>query len=263
MSTRPSTNRPLDLFIAGLPRAGTTMLANLLTAPPERLVLVEPGLTRGDPGAHLPMQFEEFPDCPSPEHMLRRGDESSEAHFWRVWGPIICGLRSWGVKEVNPLGYDDLLAKYQPRRVIVLVRDIRDAALSLAEKHTRSPIPGKGMDWATQRLIDASHALLRVRSAVPSDRVRVVRYEDFVRDPAERAALESWLDWPLAGRPDRHMESFGRAWEIERHAGQVSDRSVDRRSREPSEDARRYASEVVEQLAEFQRTFGYSARHAA
>jgi hypothetical protein len=254
----------MDLFIAGLPRAGTTMLANLLTQPPDRLVLIEPGLTRGDPGAKVPPQFEGF-DCgddardPAP-----REGESSHARFWRLWGPTIRGLRSWGVKEVNPVGYDDLLARYEPRRVIVLVRDVRDAALSLAEKLDRSPVVGgQTLEWATQRLIDAAHAIMRTHASMPAARVRVVRYEDLVSDAGERAAIESWLDWPMTGQPDRHLECFGRGWEIGRHAGRVSDLSVSRRDRETSVEAARYADEVADRLGDFQRAFGYDARRVA
>ena len=254
----------MDLFIAGLPRAGTTMLANLLTRPPGRLVLIEPGLTRGDPGARVPIQFEGFDGADAAHDAAPREGESPESRFWRLWGPTIRGLRSWGVKEVNPAGYDDLLARYEPRRVIVLVRDVRDAALSLAEKLDRSPVVGgQTPEWATQRLIDAAHAIMRIHASLPAARVRVVRYEDLVRDAGERAAIESWLDWPMTGRPDRHLDRYGRAWEIDRHAGKVSDQSVSRRDRETSADAVRYADVVADRLADFQLAFGYDARRAA
>jgi len=50
----------MDLFIAGLGRAGTTLLANLLTSPPKRWLLAEPGITRGDMGEHVRIQAEQF-----------------------------------------------------------------------------------------------------------------------------------------------------------------------------------------------------------
>ena len=38
---------PMDVLIVGPARSGSTLLANLLTTPPSRVVLVEPGITRG------------------------------------------------------------------------------------------------------------------------------------------------------------------------------------------------------------------------
>lgn len=254
----------MDLLIAGMGRAGTTALANLLTTPPEHWVIIEPGLTRDGVGEHVFEQARRFgaPVAVSEEAWRAGGDrETGLERFARTIGPGLSALRGWGVKEVNPMGLDELIRVFEPRKVLLAVRDIRDCAISVLEKsrlHAAEGRPVQSDDWLARRLTDAGAALVRIRSRLDASRVRTVQYERFTTDAAYRDSLESWLDWPLTGDPGRCMDLFGREYEVARHAGSVSASSVDRREREQSAEALRFAARVEQDAAAYQRAFGYA-----
>ncbi|MBX3405191.1 MAG: sulfotransferase [Phycisphaeraceae bacterium] len=258
----------MDLLIAGMGRAGTTALANLLTTPPDRWVLIEPGLTRDGVGDHVFEQARRFgPPVAVSEAQWRAGGdrETGLERFARTIGPGLSALRGWGVKEVNPTGLDEIIRVFEPRKVLLAVRDIRDCAISVLEKsrlHAAERRSVQSDEWLARRLTDAGAALVRLRSRLDPARVRTVQYERFTTDPLYRAALEDWLNWPLTGDPGRCMDLFGREYEVARHAGTVTASSVDRREREQSPEALRFAAGVERAAAAYQQAFGY-ARHAA
>src|SRR4026207_2014919 len=108
----------MDLFIAGIARAGTTLLANLLTSPPDRLVLVEPGLTRHDMGDHVREQVERFGVPRTWESWAGPEGETALGRFEPCLKPALAGIR-WGVKEVNPLGWDALVQEFDPKQIVL------------------------------------------------------------------------------------------------------------------------------------------------
>ena len=248
----------MDLFIAGIARAGTTLLSNLLTSPPDRLVLVEPGLTRHDMGDHVRQQVERFGLPRSWDTWSGPRGETALDRFERCLRPSLNQIR-WGVKEVNPLGWDALVQIFEPKKIVLCVRDMRDCAISMFEKHRRSSLPGQDEAWISRRLVDASEALLTVKRSSSASRVRVIRYEDLVTDCAERARLETWLDWPLNGDPAWCMDLYGRQHESARHDGMIGSSSVHRAAKTRTADATAFASSVVTLTQGYQAEFGYSA----
>lgn len=258
----------MDLLIAGMGRAGTTALANLLTTPPDRWVIIEPGLTRDGVGEHVLEQARRFgpPVAVSDAQWRAGGDrETGLERFARTIGPGLSSLRGWGVKEVNPTGLDELIRVFEPRKVLLAVRDIRDCAISVLEKSRLHAAEGRSVqsdEWLARRLGDAGAALVRLRSRLDSARVRTVQYERFTTDPVYRAGIEDWLGWPLTGDPGRCMDLFGREYEVARHAGAVTASSVDRRERERSPEALRFAAGVERAAAAYQQAFGYAGQAA-
>lgn len=250
----------MDVFIAGMGRAGTTMLGNLLTVPPSHWVLTEPGLTRGDMGEHVRQQAERFGITIDAEEWLSGGPgESALARFERVLAPRLAGVR-WGVKEVNPIGYDELRRLFNPEKTLLAVRDIRDCGLSLIEKHEKHPTgnPAHTESWMHRRLLDAAIALVKIQRETPPDRLRVVRYEDFVSDPAQRTALATWLDWPLDGDPGRCLDLYNRDDEPLKHAGGIGSGSVRRSAREHRPEWLAFADQLARDAADYQTAFGYA-----
>lgn len=255
-----STLPAMDLFIAGMGRAGTTLLANLLTVPPSQWIITEPGITRGDMGEHVRQQAARFGlEISAAEWNDGAPGETALARFARVLAPRLDGVR-WGVKEVNPAGYDDLLRLFRPRKMVLAVRDIRDCAFSLLEKHAKvaRPNPAHTRDWMHGRLLDAARALVKLHRETPADRLRVVRYEDFVTDPARRVELAAWLGLELDGDPARCLDLYGREDEPLKHEGGIGAGSVNRGATERRPDWIAFADRLARDAADYQAAFGYA-----
>lgn len=249
-----------DLFVAALGRSGSTLLANLLTTPPHRWLVVEPRFADASTGRDVIAQARSFGLDVDPNEWLPRPGETPAQRIGRVFGERLRRLQRWGLKEVRPNLLEPTLTRLRPKRVVVLVRDLRDVALSLYEKSLRDNHPERGEAWLRDYLIAAPTGVLAVANAATGPNQRVVRYEDLVGDPAYRAELASWLDWPLDGQPDRNLaELYGRGQEVERHAGAVTDRSLHRhRDATLPAAARDLVAWAHERVPEFQQRFGYA-----
>jgi len=252
----------MDLLIVGPARSGTTMLANLLTSPPNRWVLAEPGITRSGMGEVVRQGAGLFGW--HYEHSAWHARETSEERFNRLLHQRLGQLERWGVKEVNMNGIADLIATYRPRHIVISVRDIRACAVSVRQKETlqgtiggQAPVP-KTDEWLRERLRDGANAALQLLAAPPpGSRITVVRYEDFVASSDIRATLAKTLDWPLDGNPGSTLDFFGRGFEVERHGNQIGTSSVTRWRDESEPAMRTFADQLAFEVADYQRQFGY------
>ncbi|MDJ0768353.1 MAG: hypothetical protein QNJ12_06145 [Ilumatobacter sp.] len=250
---------PADLYIAALGRSGSTMLANLLTTPPTRWLIVEPRFANATTGRDVLAQARSVGIAIGDDEWPLRVDETPEQRIGRIFRDRILALEKWGVKEVR---HDVLVASLdilRPKHTIVLVRDLRDVAVSLYEKARRDDDPRYDDEWLRTYLTQAPGGILAVVDALGGRDHRIVRYEDLTGDAGVRAELGQWLDWPLDGRPDRNLAAlFQRAHEVELHDGAVTRRSVGRHaSGELSPGARSIAAWAHRNGAEFQDRFGY------
>ena len=85
-----------------------------------------------------------------------------------------------------------------------------------------------------------------------------MRYEDLVTGTDVRNGLESWLDWPPAGRPDRNLAAiFNRSREVDLHGSAITTHSVGRREDTSDNEMRDLLAWVHREQIEFQRRFGY------
>jgi hypothetical protein len=253
----------MDLLIVGPARSGTTMLANLLTSPPDRWVLVEPGITRGGMGEVVRQEAALFGW--QYERSVWHEQESSEQRFNRLLHGRLEQLERWGVKEVNMQGIADLISIYRPRHIVISVRDIRACAISVRHKEElQGTVVGQAMvpktdEWLQRRLTDGAEAALRlVNEPPPGSKVTVVRYEDFVASADARASLARTLDWPLDGDPSSTLDLFGRSYEVERHGGHIGTSSVSRWREETAPEMLAFADGIATEVADYQRQFGYS-----
>jgi hypothetical protein len=245
------------LYIAALPRSGSTMLANLLSTPPDRWILVEPGLHSSPLSPTLPHQINRFlaasagggPAAPVAVETPRRLLLKSLADFLPT-------LSAWGLKEVGT-EHRAVIASTRPHKTIILVRDIRDALLSLLEKHNQ---PGRYWEPEAQMTYLAECCTTLIGLARDRDpNTRICRYEDLVSSPAERQALAAWLSWPLDGDVTRNLDLYRRDYEVARHRGTISTGSVGRYDREPNDTRAAVAHRFGAMLDDFSRTFGYGA----
>jgi hypothetical protein len=252
---------PADVYIASIGRSGSTLIANLMTTPPDRLVLVEPMLHRGGGNAGMFDQMASWGWRVGADELARwrkpPPGQSPAERASAVLADRLAGLARWGVKEVDPVCHLPSIALLRPKRVIVLVRDIRDVMLSFMEKFQqegRSSFSGELL----QRVVHGAQVLTWLADGqCGGGPRRIVRYEDFVASAAERAALAHWLDWPLDGDPDRNLDLYRRGYEIERHRGAVSQASVGRHARVAGSADGVLVARMGKFLSGYQRQFGY------
>lgn len=253
--------RSADLLILGLPRAGTTLLANLLTTPPDRWIIVEPGVTRAGMDDQTRRQAVAFGFEIRPAEWCSASDhEEPEARFDRVLAPRVATLQKWGIKEVNPRGWSRLIEKFKPRCIIFAVRDITDATLSAHRKLAVQRRPDQDDNWLYQRMTESASALVKTMDQIPASRRRVARFEDLVSSSTLREELSRWLDWPMDGDPTRGLVNYGREEEASMHGGAVTARSLMRERQNEPPERLAFADRVRCSCVTFQARFGYVDR---
>lgn len=163
-----------------------------------------------------------------------------------------------GLKEVRPDLLGPTNAQLRPKKAIVLVRDLRDAATSLVEKTERDANASYDDKWIRNYLTESPRAILNLLQELDGSDHRVLRYEDLVQ-PETRTRLATWLDWPLDGQAGRHLaELFNRSPEVELHAGDITGLAIGRRTRTEHNYATEIADWAAQENAAFQRKFGYT-----
>lgn len=202
------------------------MLANWLTTPPTHFVLHEPNLERERRTRLTVLQLEAW------ELSL---DEVQ--------------ARQWGVKEVEADKSAAFLERWRPERVVLCVRDMREVALSLFDKHRRQGNLDRYPDsWASDYCVREAAGLVALADRLEGDGppARVARYEDFAREEAERAAIAAFVGWPGGGDERALLERIDRGFE----GGQRSERELG-----AAEMA--LADAIADQCGAYQQRFGY------
>ncbi len=236
------------------------MLANLLTNPPQRWVVIEPRFANGSTGMDVVHQARDFGWEITPEEWAVGPGETPGQRTTRVFAHQLAVMERWGVKEVRPDLLQPTFDQLRPKKVIVLVRDIHDAATSLVEKTQRDADAHYDEAWIREYLTSSPQAILDLLGHLGRADHRIVRYEDFVVDETVREVLADWLDWPLDGDPGRNLiDLFKHGREVEIHAGEVTDRALRRRSQTKNIQAIAMSEWAAEENREFQRRFGYLA----
>jgi hypothetical protein len=187
------------IFIIGAPRSGTTLLRNLLYSHPNLFF-------RGE--THfIPDYYRAFGDPQSPAQARRLARRIVNLDWMRRWeepfdvdalarqpsyaGMIDClfrqvaqkeGAGRWGDKTPqNVLHVSTLLEIFPKAQFIHIVRDGRDAALSLKKAHFGpTTLYGAILYW--QRMVRAG---IQAAKVVPRDQFLGVKYEDLLDHPRE------------------------------------------------------------------------------
>mgnify|MGYP001547862841 CR=1 FL=1 len=180
----------VPVFIVGMPRSGTTLLA-------ERLALHPRVCNRGE----LPWmaRLAERPDLAGvPDHgALERAAGIYTARMRRDDAPH--GAR-WFIDK-QPLNFrfvDLMLALFPQARIVQCERGPRDTALSLWMQSFSEDVQGYAYDFGdiAQVMRDCERLMAHWRRRFP-EAIRSVRYEDLVADPqAAISGLGDWLGMP-------------------------------------------------------------------
>jgi hypothetical protein len=245
------------LYIAAIGRSGSTYLANLLTSPPSRWVLTEPWFVNGVFTKSVRARCMDFGWPNENAHWWlptdRRNHEGYKERYVSFLAPRLSALERWGVKEVRPDFHKPTIATINPRRVIILVRNMREIVASLVEKIFRQgQYDTKGPAWIENYCRESAAALLDLHQTIDPEKTRIVRYEELVNDPAERKNLADWLDWPMDGDPFLGLVEYNRGYEIERH---TAIRGTMARSM--PEDAAEVIETITAMNQAYQSYFGY------
>jgi hypothetical protein len=262
---------PMGVAVTGMMRSGTTLIADLLTVRGRSLVISEPNLlgnwnvgqTRRTHA--IAQEFGLEVKAPPPPGTYARNDE----YFRAAILPALRKLDWWGVKYVDLHGIDGVFRRYPPKRLVLCVRDIRDATISAIELVERMTL---GFDdhkhlrdeaWVFSRLAYTIHELMALRRHPHL----VVRYEDLATRPdALKEELRAYMEMDALGdeRINLMIEDPSRKqWEAEKHAEGITARSLGRFEREPAGPARRLAERLWRLFPEYSLAFDYEVPRPA
>lgn len=205
------------LFIVGVPRSGTTLLA-------DRLARLPHIRQRGELGgiAQLASQLDHGPrDRPE---LFEQAVARYATHLRQDDAPA-----RWYIDKqpLNLLHVDLMLALWPGARVLYCQRNARDTAVSLWSQSFHDPAHGYACDMQDiAAVIQGCRKLAALWSHRFGEAFRTVHYEDLVDDPDScLAGLAAWLDVPAregAAEPDQAAIRTASYWQarqpVYRHA---------------------------------------------
>jgi hypothetical protein len=223
----------LDVFLTGFPRTGTTMLSGLLTSKKDKTwCMCEPTSGGGKHGvvSLCKTMFDRRVDVQQPLEEI-----AAEV-----------GLEKWGIKEIDPRKRFGVVSQYNPDKIIVLHRDVRDVALSVIEflGEGRFNTTAKMADYITYLITE----FIRFLDWVGEDELILLGYEDIIGE-SQRAELSDQLDWPLNGDHNLYM--------IGRRSGELRDGIFDRRKEKEKKKYGRLIRAAHKVAGEYQERFEY------
>jgi len=250
-----------DVYIAAMGRSGSTLLCSLMTFAPGHLCLNEPWFVKGVASRRSYSDLRGAGVEMTPGEWARgqgAGDFGGYLERYRqVIVPVLNRMEKWGAKEVRPEFHVPTMRTIDPKRLVLLVRDVRQVVFSLFLKDLRDGASQEdALHFAVGYSLKAATEILRLH-ATRKHPVLVVRYEDFTSSRESLLALSRELGWEFRGSPNARFEQIGRDHEAERHQGKVT-RARPRSGTDLPEAVARAADHQADRLIDYQRVFGYA-----
>lgn len=260
-----ATPLKMDLVVYGMMRSGTTLVSDLLTVPGQSLVFDEPMMLAGWDDAkardvHAVANGFGLPVAANPPTAGRYSQIGD--YVEQDLGPALSKLYFWGAKEVHFNNWREMLARYQPDKLVLCVRDLRDIALSALDLTIGSLLAFPGAQrlrdeaWLLSRLAFDVHEILALRARPHL----LLRYEDLTGDPERGAALAAYagLDALGSGSLNRSASTGStRVRELKKHGAGISSSSRGRFEREKDPLNRWLAEHIWRTLPTYSQTFEY------
>jgi len=198
----------IPVFIVGMPRSGTTLLA-------ERLSRYPGVCNRGElPWIARLAQRADLTGAVSPEALKRAAD----VYMAQAQRDDSAGKRWFLDKQPLNFRYVDLmLALFPNAKIIHCTRNLRDTAMSLWMQSFGEDVQGYAYDFDDIAVVmrDCARMMARWRGRHP-EAIRMLRYEDLVAQPdAAVAGLADWLGatGPGAGGEKSSSISTASLWQ--------------------------------------------------
>jgi LPS sulfotransferase NodH len=206
--TVPAPDDWIPIFIVGVPRSGTTLLAELLACHPQVC-------NRGELGRlqSLAQQLAATPADRRDAYVQAAGayaaqlrQDDTRAHWFIDKQPL------------NLLHVDLIMALWPNARIIICRRNARDTALSLWMQSFHDRAHDYAYDFADiAALMRGCRRLITHWQDRYPDAIRIIDYEQLVRDPdSNAAAISHWLGLP-DGEPTQggsaHAIRTASAWQ--------------------------------------------------
>jgi len=264
------------VYIASLPRTGSTLLSEALTQLPYAFILHEPHLGKNyfavksndatrlkacgvDLYAfvkyRLPFAFLlrrlrpfRFPQ----DYMVREVKQKLLPH-------LTCDTQI-GVKEIAHVGWQNYIKHFPDMKVILTGRDPRDIYLSMYRKSQRDRVSWRGPFNPTTvaRFLNKEFEMqLALSKTVDS---LSVRYEDFCRDAAVLQQVKDFAQSPIPtlGTIGAYISSHPtRTFEHDIHGGEITIKSVNRWKDETDPCLLAEANACLEQMSAYSQYWGY------
>lgn len=241
-------NKRPFIYIAALPRTGSTLLSELFTDLPYSFIFHEPHLGKNYFAAQkldksllakynidingflklrLPLAF-----C---LRRLRwagyRQDYMMRAFKHKLLPQLQANIQQIGVKEIKHMGWENYAQHFPDMRVVATGRDPRDLYLSLYQKFRRGSMAWRGSFEPKTVAMRLRRDFQRQLSLKKSVDTIFVRYKDLCSDEATIQKVKAFVQSPIpevgevgsfiANHPQRAMEH-------KIHQGQVTDKRIGR-----------------------------------
>jgi len=223
----------LDVFLTGIPRSGTTMMAGLMTSAENKTwCMSEPSSGGGKIGVV---------DCANRVFSKRVSKDDDLAAI-----ATNVGVTKWGIKELDPKKRYGIIYKYAPTHVVVLRRNIIDCTISTIK------FLGAGRFKTTESIANymkmLSEEFLKFLEWIGDD-VIVVDYDDLMNE-STRDKLSSKINWPLVGDVNLYM--------VGRHVEEIREGVYNNRTDDERKQFSRMTKAAHRACAAYQKKFGYT-----
>jgi hypothetical protein len=265
------------IYISGLMRTGSTVLAEALTSWPYSFILREPDLGKNAfairPGdAEFLMQKDidltAFGQSNSRsaflQRRLRRLGYPQDYMVRRFKADLLTQLHEQvaqvGVKEVHNAGWRNYLKHFPDMRVVIIARDPRDIYISNYHRFQRGLLKHKSSHTPIEIANELSRGFAMQLQLRESTNAFPVRYEDLCLQPQLFAEIKRFVDSPIPTMGEvgqftgKHPD---RSYEQQLHGNHISAQSVSRWRKEQDASLLADAQSCFDQMPEYTAFWNY------
>jgi hypothetical protein len=265
------------IYIASLPRTGSTVLSEALTQLPYSFMFHEPHLGKNN-FALQPNDVARLKTCgvDLPTFVKRRLPLAFFLRRLRPFGfPQDYFLREFkskllphlkncvtqiGVKEIKHMGWKNYVKHFPDLKVVLTGRDPRDIYLSMYGKWQRGTMAWRGAFTPETAAAFLNKEFEMQRSLSQAADSLLIRYEDLCQDDAVIARIKQFVQSPIPeiGPIGAYISTHPfRQHEHDVHHGKITDKSVGRWRQESDRQLLSDALACFEKMSAYSQFWGY------
>jgi hypothetical protein len=270
-----SMRRPF-IYISGMMRTGSTLVAEILTELPYSFIFREPGFARNA-----------FKPRAGDSEILR--EVGVELHRVKTWVNLLAFLqrrlrwlgvpqdyainflKNWllprfdvgaqiGVKEIRNRGWRRYLKHFPGMKTIILGRDPRDIYISAFYRHAQGNLSRYSRFAPDTVAADLSTEFALQKALMSHTDSLVVKYETLCTEPGTIGEIRRFANSPLTGAP--RLGQFlrrtpSRLNEVQAHQGNLTSRRVERWMEEDNRQLVAQAQAAFQRMRNYTSFWGY------